>query len=293
MKILFYNHYHNGDLFVSKEFIRHIMQQLPNCEFGYYHNNNPKTIRDLLPYYGRATQSNDERFIVNGDTLTINTWIGKYIPGNYKEDPFFWNNGINYVCLYDIWKYIYSEINKIFDTDLKIKDTPEDYISTIDYRHYDISNAVKFIESRPNTKKILFSNGVPMSGQSFADDMSAFINAYANIYPQYDFICTQWFAKTASNIFFTNDVLQLQSDLNEISYLSKFCDLIVGKNSGPFIYCLERDNFTNPNKKFISFNVTREDSLDYGIKMECDYTYSNSVDGNEIFNIILNKLRVI
>ena len=99
MKILFYNHYHNGDLFVSKEFIRHIMQQLPNCEFGYYHNNNPKTIRDLLPYYGRATQSNDERFILNGDTLTINTWIGKYIPGNYKEGPFFWNNGINYVCL--------------------------------------------------------------------------------------------------------------------------------------------------------------------------------------------------
>lgn len=290
-KIRFFNHYHNGDLFCSKAFIRHIMDELKDFEFTYHHNNNPKTISDLISYGGMANDSVQQRFILNDRTLAINTWIGIYIEDRYPEPPYFWNGGINYVALHNIWNYIFENINKVFGTNLKIKSSPKDYISTIDFTKFDTSNVDSFLNTRGYRRKILISNGRPMSGQSFVDDLSIMIIPLAKHYSNYDFYCTNRFHNSESNIFFTSDITKLDSDLNEISWLSRSCDLIVGKNSGPFIYCLERENFTNPKKKFLSFNNSKVDSLDYGIDIECDYTCSTSVDGQEIFNLIHGKIK--
>lgn len=299
-KISFFNYYHNGDLFVSKSFIKQIVDELPSFEFSYYHLNNPKTIQDLIPYGGQPDANvssimmmKRQRFIYNDDEMVINTWIGIYIEDQYPEPPYFWNGGINYVALYNIWDYIFSKINEKFGTNLKIKDSPKDYISFVDHSKFELDTAKAFLEARSDTKKVLFSNGVPMSGQSFSDNMEVFINNLAINNPKIDFICTSPIATTLDNVFFTNDILKLQSDLNEISYLSKFCDLIVGKNSGPFIYCLEKENFTNPNKMFVSFNHMKEDSLDYGIEVDCDYTCSQSKDAQEIYNILARKVAKI
>ena len=38
-KIVFFNHYHRGDLHTSKEFVRQVIDNLPNVEFEYWSNN--------------------------------------------------------------------------------------------------------------------------------------------------------------------------------------------------------------------------------------------------------------
>lgn len=290
-RIDFYNYYHNGDLFCTRAYVKQIIDELASFEFRYFHNNNPKTTSDLINYGGSAsTYPHNERFVETEDSLAINTWIAIYYADRYPKPPYFNNGGINYVILHSIWKHIFEKINTKFNTNLVLRPSPEDYIATIDFTKFDLSNVHRFIEERPNKKRILFSNGVPMSGQSFSYNFSEHINVLAETHSNYDFICTNRFTHDKSNIFFTSDITKVSSDLNEIGYLSRFCDVIIGKNSGPFIYCLEKENFTNPKKKIISFNNLKEDSLDYGIDIECDYTCSQSNDANEILQTIKRKI---
>lgn len=306
--INFFNFFHNGDMFVSKEFIRQIVLELPEFNFGYYHLNHPKTTIDLkIPHLGSPCFKQNIKFIEDSNVLNINTWIGAYHPIHTNEPPHFWNGGINYICLYNTWKFIFEKINSYFNVNLKIKDSPNDYIPTIDYDLFDVSDAKKFLKKRKNTKKILFSNGIAMSGQSFGEDMSHIINDFGLKYPQHDFICTKKFQTDLKNIFFTDDIFvsitetsdiktlwndrkTQNCDLNEISYLSKFCDMIVGKNSGPFIFCMTKENFLDPSKTIISFNRDMEDSLGYGIDIECQYIFSNTFKYQSIANIIQESL---
>lgn len=306
--INFFNCFHNGDLFVSKEFVRQIVTELPDFNFGYYHLNHPKTIKDLLvPSMGPPPFRENLKFVENNNTLNVNTWIGAYYNLHTSEPPFFWNGGINYLCLYDTWKYIFERINSYFGCNLKIKDSPNDYVPTINYELFDLTEYDKFLESRKNTKKILLSNGQSMSGQSFVDDMSDIIVNFATKYPKHDFICTKKFQTDLNNIFFTDDIFKTDGeisdikppwndrtvqtcDLNEISYLSRSCDIIVGKNSGPFIYCMTKENFMTPNKYIISFNKDLEDSLGYGVDLECEYLFCNIFDYQTIVETIEEKI---
>ena len=79
-------------------------------------------------------------------------------------------------------------------------------------------------------------------------------------------------------------------DLNEISYLSTHCDLIVGKNSGPFIYCLTQQNINNPAKRFISFNNVLVDNLLYNLPTRCTYTQHTNFDSHNIAHVIDSTL---
>ena len=80
-------------------------------------------------------------------------------------------------------------------------------------------------------------------------------------------------------------------DLNEISYLSNYCDLIVGKNSGPFVYTLTKENFKNSNITFISFNKVEDDSLFWNLNSSCKYVWSNNYNENNIIRIIENNIK--
>ena len=307
-RINFYNFFHNGDMFVSKEFIRQIVTELPDFEFGYYHLNHPKTTRDLnIEYLGHPNFKENAKFVEDSNTLNINSWIGAYFPFHTTEPPHFWNGGINYICLYNTWSYIFSKINSYFGVNLQIKQSPNDYVPKINYEVFDVSDYDKFLKERPETKKVLFSNGRAMSGQSFFEDMSGIISYFATKYSQYDFICTNKFDTDLKNIFFTDDIYkereeiidvnvpwndrQLKScDLNEISYLSRGCDIIVGKNSGPFVYCMTKENFDTENKYIISFNKDMEDSLGYGVDLECEYVFSNIFEYKSIVETIEEKI---
>lgn len=292
-RIIFFNHYHRGDLLTSREFVRQVTQELPeDVEYAYMHFNHSKLTRDLnIPKIGEPSELDPKTpFYQDGEDLYVNTWIGCF------WDIFCAHGGINMNSLWHQWQKIYETINAVFGSSLELKEK-ENYLPTIDYDKYQIDSVKEYAKESAN-KKILICNGAPKSGQSFADNMSSFIHVSAKKYPQVDFICTEKFETTEKNILFTDDLIKDTEvedkrapwedrntnvcDLYEISYLSTKCDAIVGKNSGPFVFCETKENYMNPKKKFLSYNVSwgpafhtgqkrPTETMSHDLKYNCDY----------------------
>ncbi len=85
MNIIFCNAFHNGDIHYSRTFISNIINDIseiyPDIKFFYYHNNPKELLLDIekLAYIKAQPQSQTtirRRFIVQGEDIYINTWVG-------------------------------------------------------------------------------------------------------------------------------------------------------------------------------------------------------------------------
>lgn len=303
--ITFYNYYHNGDLFVCKQFVQQFASQFSHLQFDYCHFNHPKTLQDLgIKFAGIPAQFGEKTaWSQQQNHLAINTWVGVYQAP--CEVPALYPGGINLHMLSDIWNYLGDQLAPILGSKFQVSQPLSDYIPNIDYTQFDVSSVDRFVSASAN-KKVLICNGVAMSGQSFADNLSEMIHWFADRYPHLTFICTSKFHTDRNNVHFTDDICEVDNsfpptvmywnqnltrcDLNEISYLSTHCDLIVGKNSGPFIYCLTKQNVNNSAKTFISFNNVIVDNLLYNISTPCTYIQHAQFDLHSISQLIDSKL---
>lgn len=312
-KIIFFNHYHRGDLLTHKEYIRQIKTELSDVEFEYLHFNHPKLTRDLdIPKVGDPSQLDHKTpFYQDGETLYINTWIGCF------WDIFCKHGGINMNSLWHQWEKIFETINAAFSVELKLKEEKEFYLPSIDFSRFNVSSIDEYLNKNKGRKKILICNGAPKSGQSFSDNMSSFIDEVAETHFDTDFICTEKFDTKIENVLFTDDIIKDTEveekrapwedrevnfcDLQEISYLSEHCDAIVGKNSGPFVFCETKDNYMNKKKKFLSYNVSwgpafqtgevkPTETMSNGLNLKCDYKIIpisdiHNLTGDDVKNI--------
>ena len=294
-KIVFFNHLHRGDLHTHKEFIRQIQDETIGIRFEYLHNNPSKLTDDLnIPRTGEPNHlDRSTPFYQDEETLYVNTWVA------CNWDLFCKHAGINMPLLYEQWGNIFNTINSFFDTNLLLKVDMEDYLPRIDYSKLNIKSIDEYVKE--DKKRILICNNIPASNQSFNSDMADYINEYAVKNPNIDFICTNKFNTSNSNIKFTSDIIKTVSDcdLLEISYLSKYCDVIIGKNSGPFVFCETYDNYMDSNKTFVSFNKkhpdydTIKETMSNGLNLKCQYhaipildEQINDTDKQSIKNIL-------
>ena len=272
--IVFFNHYHRGDLHTHKEFVKQLMSSLPYFKFKYLHQN-PKKLTDELrvEYAGVPSNlSSKEPFYRTEEILYINTWVG------CLWDVFCKNGGINMHTLYEQWDHIFNVVNSIYNTDLELHDEMEEYLPRIDFSMLDTKAIDEYANSN-NNRKILICNNVPNSNQSFAGNMVDYIAPLAKDNPEVHFICTNKLNVDIENILYTSDIIGNNEgcDLQEISYLSQFCDSIVGKNSGPYVFCETYESYMNPNKTFISFNTKHpeytevKETMSYGLDLKCKY----------------------
>ena len=122
--INFFSAFHTGDVFASKEFVRQVRNELTDFNFGYYHKNHPKILKDLdMPYIG-PTNLHDfpqaGRYIESrdGKILKINTWIGAFNPRWQPEPPYYFEYdggpvpayGTNLISLSCVWGHIFENI---------------------------------------------------------------------------------------------------------------------------------------------------------------------------------------
>lgn len=252
INIVFYNHYHNGDLFYTKPFIKDIIDQLGDkYNYGYAHFNGEWVLRDLqIPQgaFQHDTISDQATcFMTPTGTFLVNTWIGTY----FKIIP----NGVcSWIYYHKIFTEIIKNLNNALKTDILIKPLTE-YYPYIDYSFYECSNVDDFVKTEKR-KKILFSNGPGHSNQlnAYNGNMSDIILPLAKNNPDKMFIITYPFDHDQPNVISTGQINRLnRKDLNEIGYLSRFCDAVIGRDSGPFCFTHTKENMMNPNKKFISF----------------------------------------
>ena len=274
-KICFFNHYHNGDLFHGKSFIREIMYNV-DTEIMYAHRMNPLVLADMdIKYETLPNIPHKARYLDLGDTLLINTWIGAYFGYGIKYD-----NECTLRFTHQMYARIYDLINRYLpDVDLVLGPV-NSYVPFVNYNKITDFGATEFVvkNKHNSNKNILISNGPCHSGQcQYNGDMKPIIESMAEKNTDKTFVATHKFDTSLSNIKFTSDIIDQSRgcDLNEISYLSTVCDLIIGRNSGPFCFAVTDVNVNNPNKAFYSFGENETLMFMHGIETPAKFIFDN------------------
>ena len=274
-KIVFFNHYNRGDLFCNKEFITQIVKECPEIDFEYMHNQPEDLTNSMgIKYVGLPLSDLDKNktMLKDGNTIYINTWIAS------NWELFCKHGGANMSTLYDLWGRIFKGINKIYNKNLKLDIVKENYLpkivdNLIDEDKKTISNIV----DNKKSKLVLVCNGQPKSNQSFLYSLTDLIVPFINN-DTHTYIFTDHEDIDGSNVKFTNNIFKDKTvDLFEISYLSKFCDIIIGRNSGPYTYSETYDNYMDNTKTFLSFNTknpeykTIQETMSFDLNLKCKY----------------------
>lgn len=293
--IYFYNTFHNGDVHYSRTFVRDIMNKLGDNEYCYLHNNNPEIIKDI------QNLKHDKSFITfdnwrlntkypityhnqiiknNRDTY-INTWVGQQ---NWMtKKGINRNRDMRYCSLYSLYE-LYKDI---YDT-LNIKFEPiEYYLPEIDFNYIEKENIDNFISNDKYKYRILLVNNEPRTVR-IPMDFDYITNNLSKKYPDILFILTKKTNLQAENIIYTNDIIKLDSDLNEIGYLSKFCDIMVGRPSGPYCFTMIKDNFVE-GKTFITISDNKYDCFFFETDAKMLLLTEHTTNG--LLNMLENEIK--
>lgn len=158
-RIVFFNCFHNGDIHVSRGFVRQIMNKIkqlePDTTFGYTHKMSAELLSDIpdLTFDRGAlgsVGSEHANLVKSGDTTFINTWYGQ------QQHKYMNRHGISidtvYAALNDSCKDLYGFSLEDISTDLST------FFPTIDYTRISISRVQSWLSQHPQ-KKILVENG--------------------------------------------------------------------------------------------------------------------------------------
>jgi hypothetical protein len=247
-KVVFFNFYHNGDIHISRGFIRKISEICESrgisCE--YYHGNDPSLLADI-PYVKHTCNNyglvDTYKSASIEDTLFINTW--------YLADP---ENFEKYSSTFDNLYYTFRDSVKFLDIDLETIPAI-DLFPSIDFTYFKTSKAKEWIDGHTK-KRVFVSNGYALSGQSVNFSFANIINRLARENTNIDFLMTNHELGIAQlpNLHLTSNIIQNNGcDLNENSYIAENCDLIIGRCSGPYSFAMTRETYFEKPKTFLAF----------------------------------------
>ena len=188
----------------------------------------------------------------------------------------------------EIYRRFFSET---FSFD--IPTDPNIYLPRINYPLFEIEKIQK-VSKYLKKKNILIDNCSPKSGQSQHFDFGPVINKLAASYPEMNFFVLNPVAdiKRENNIFFVGEIFDGPSNLNEFSYLSLFCDIIIGRTSGPWMHTIVAENIQDENKTFICF-CKKEIESSYIKKsyLKANFLWKNTADLEEIYQTIDSEIK--
>jgi hypothetical protein len=255
-KVIFFNHYGNGDLFESTAFIEELHDTIPAHEYIYSHgksnrifNHLPWLVQDKQ-YVDRldhrlATKEEDNCFY-------LNTWIGR--DGRYVLP------GIG--CTVEMLHAMYNDMLRPYGISLKYG--PYNYIPTIPHitKAYNYEPVLDFVEKNQSKfKLVLISNGNVQSCQADNFSFVPIIKRLSTMYEDHLFILTNPMWETFRNVRIASDITKVQEcDLHEIGLLANYCQVIIGRCSGPIVFAQHRWKWQYSNHKSISFTYSYEGS---------------------------------
>lgn len=256
MKLTFYNHYGNGDLFESREFVLDWMRLAGVTEAGYAHRDLPGIFADLpqiqsLPVHPEMDMRRALTRRPDGE-LWVNTWVG-------RDSGYVVNPGIGCVV---------EEIHRMHQDLLREAGLPPlprplvAYLPVIDYTRIELGRLHAFLSEHRLKKLALICNGPTGSGQAENFDLAAALPPC----PGRLFLLTDRRQSSDPRVHARNDIAFTDDltgrppggwDLNAISYLSRFCDVIVGRCSGPQMFTQVRPNWEDGRKTQVCFTHHR------------------------------------
>jgi len=251
-EIHFFNLCNKGDIHSSRGIVKNIIKTYPTLPIFYHHKHGNKLLQDVQLNYSKELFDFKDILTIVNDKLYINTWLGQKRPDGVQ---FCSTWGCNCISNKELLNYILELLGKkIFDN------TEFDVIPTIDYSKFNVTNIDNYIKQ--NKKNILVCNGPVLSGQCPNFSFIPLITELSERYKKINFILTEKQNINAPNVYFTENIIKEQEcDLNEVSYLSKKCSVVIGRASGPWTFAQTFDTLVDENKTFICFNNKREDAF--------------------------------
>jgi hypothetical protein len=275
-----YNCFHNGDIFYSRVLIQ---QLIKDFNINYYHNLSSPLLNDidgLTEITPLLDSFNCE--IDNFSNDEINTWIGcdyrKYINNN--------NNG----CNFENYMGLVKKITDYYGISINYNDIlPKIFFEEL----HNYQKIKSIIEGHVNNyrKIILISNGNVHSGQSNNVDLTPIIHNLSIKNPNCLFLITQEIDTNQPNVISTFSITQTRPDLNQIGFISTYCNIIVGRSSGPHCFTHLHDNLLDETKTFISFSYNKFEGEWYS-KYKCKQIWSNDFNIENIENVINSEINI-
>lgn len=233
-KICFYQFAHIGDLFLSLPFIESLIAQ--SKEYEFFHTTETESKKHFNEILLKIVSNLKIQSDRNCD-FEIRTW-----QGHIKED--FFNNSIipyeqfndSFECFRFLWEKIFSDLNLSVKIDQNLE-INYDHIGLLDKTS--IKNIENFFNNNKDKKNILIFNQKPFSEQTDLEEWGSYINYIATKFSKINFIYTNKESLDISleNVFWSPSIFGNHScDIIHNSYLSLFCDILVGRVSGPFMY---------------------------------------------------------
>jgi hypothetical protein len=248
-KIKLFNYYHNGDIFYSRMLVQFLLRN--NYEIEYYHNLNTPLLNDYdnlteikgIPSEWVHTLDIKDSY-PNG---ILNTWIAQGDARFFNQPPY------PFACCYENHFSIVKEINKLLNLDLGDDEVILPKITFDKLENYQIIKTKMEEFKEKYEKVILISNGNVHSGQADNFDFTSIIESLSYLFPKYLFITTQKINTPQQNIIDSFDITTSYPDLIYIGFISTYCDVVVGRNSGPYCYTMIENNIMDENKIYICF----------------------------------------
>lgn len=281
MTLNLYNHFHNGDLFYTRILISMLSNKY---NINFYHNLRPHLFYDLenvneiigipLDY-----EINKTDYINN----KINTWIG--------QNDMIYVGKVNAGCTFENHFYLAKEICdtlqvQIGESENYLPEINNDKIKNkvlIDFDIVDLKNKYD--------KLILICNGMVNSGQAFNFSFFNIIKELSERHKNVAFLITNDEIGFQSNVINISSITKTSPDLLEIGYISKNCDIIIGRASGPYCFSQNKENLLDINKTFIAISNIEQEAKFFQ-NMKSKFVWSNNYDILNIFNIINNEINI-
>jgi hypothetical protein len=276
-----YNYFHNGDIFYSRMIIQGLIK---NFKINYYHNLLSPLFLDIPEvneFVGIPTDF-EKNLSFDIKNKKINTWIG--------QNGFKYLNRVNNGCTYENHLSLAKDVLDNFGVEIN---NIEDYLPEIYHENIpNIENITnKMIELKTIFRKIvLISNGNIHSGQSDNFDFTPTIERLSNEHNDVLFLLCSQTHLSKDNVLHTNSITNFSPDLLHIGYLSKYCDIIIGRASGPYCFAQNKENLLNPEKTFIAFCHNLGEGKFYQ-NLKSKFVWSNNYYIDSIYSTIKNEIK--
>jgi len=246
MKICFYNEGHIGDLLLNLPFIKLLIDKYPENEYLQYRYGSGTIFHDSLIRGVGGLSFTDE---VGGD-INIPTWMCNK---EYAE----WEAPADYIFVdhFSVQEYYWKRIYEKHGFDI---DIPSDL--GVNYNFLLDTSSKKLIESFASKKgkKVLIFNQKTRSGQADNQDYKSYLVRVANIFSECHFFYTNE-EDIDDKLILDNNLIHTpsifgehESDIIHNAYLSLYCDVIVGRANGPYMYAaMHNDNVLRDDKVII------------------------------------------
>jgi len=244
---IFFNHSGIGDVILTKPFCKQIKELLNIENIFYAHKHDVKITADLCDYFSI------DNIPVNAHDTVVQTKDATYF-----NTFFAFNSNIASVSNKDTSRCYYEFLLDGFNYNLKLfRVTIDNNVDKLMLAPSAISHnrLTNLFPSLINEKliKVLIYNQATFAGQSDNVGMQTLISSVAKRHPGVVFLISQDYNDELQNtINIRKKLFKTKNNLQELSTISKFCNIITGPANGPLFASWIRPNICNNRKTYIT-----------------------------------------